>query len=263
MTVLERIVNFVSPANGTSSTPPPKTESAGLRINSKTLILNCGSGVTMELRLIPAGTFTMGSKLDTAEQPPHKVTVRRSFYMGIYSVTQAQYKAVMSENPSCFPGDNKPVENVTWFDANNFCQKISSLNSKRVVLPSEAMWEYACKAGSKGHYCYNDKRELLADYGWYDRNSSSCSHDVGRLKPNKFGLYDMHGNVLEWCGDEWHEDYENAPADERYWPSNDSFRIFRGGSWYSNADRCRAEFRDGFSPNNHCNNLGFRVAVSK
>jgi hypothetical protein len=204
--------------------------------------LDCGDGVAMKCKLIPAGTFMMGSP-KTAEDrfseecPQHEVTLSRPFYMGIYPVTQAQYKAVLRKNPSTFQGDERPVENV-WDDALAFCEDLSSLTNRTMSLPSEAQWEYACRAGSTTRYSFGDSASRLDLYGWYEENSGDETHPVGQKKPNAWGLYDMYGNVWEWCEDAWHGSYKNAPTDGSVWKGDGAARVVRGGCCVARGGCC-------------------------
>ena len=174
--------------------------------------------------------------------------------MGKYEVTQAQWENIMGENPSSFKGANRPVERVSWNDAQAFLKKLnanpshSPLNQggQRGVfrLPSEAEWEYAARAGTQTAYAFGDDPARLGDYAWFDDNSGNKTHPVGQKKPNAFGLYDMHGNVWEWVADTWHNNYGGAPTDGSVWDSGDSdWRVLRGGSWYNNAKDLRCAVR--------------------
>jgi formylglycine-generating enzyme required for sulfatase activity len=145
-----------------------------------------------------------------------------------------------------------------------FCQRLSKMTGQQYTLPSEAQWEYACRAGSISRYCFGDNDSLLGDYAWYDKNSENKTHPVGRKKPNNWGLYDMHGNVWEWCKDQWYGNYEGAPADGSAWKDDDSKgsdRVVRGGSWSSSAEDCRCSSRHGFDPDDRYGHLGFRVTL--
>jgi len=161
----------------------------------------------MEFVLIPAGTFTMGSPDSDSnaydhEKPAHQVTISEPFYMGKYEVTQAQWKAVMGENPSRFKGDDHPVENVSWEDVQQFIQKLNAKEGKEACrLPTEAEWEYAARAGTTTIYSFGNNASQLGNYAWYDENSGNTTHPVGDKPPNPWGLYDMHGNVWEWVQD--------------------------------------------------------------
>lgn len=194
------------------------------------------NGVNLQMKRVPGGFFTMGSPESEQrryphEGPQHPVTVP-SFYIGKYEVTQAQWKAVMGSgnNPSYFKGDDLPVETVTWNDAKGFCRKLSGMTGKTYGLPSEAEWEYACRARTTGAFAGN-----LDVMAWYSNNSDSKTHPVGQKQANAFGLFDMHGNVWEWCEDVWHENYnDNPPTNGSAWLSGgDSWNgVLRGGSWY-------------------------------
>ncbi|RPH90712.1 MAG: serine/threonine-protein kinase pkn1, partial [Chroococcales cyanobacterium metabat2.561] len=164
---------------------------------------------------IPAGKFNMGSNEYEDEKPIHQVIVP-AFQIGKYPVTQAQYQAVMGNNPSRFSGNpQNPVESVTWFNAQAFCEKLSQLTGKNYRLPTETEWEYACRAGTETLFSFGDDREQLGDYAWFDGNSNNTTHPVGEKQPNPWEIYDMHGNVWEWCADQHHENYVNKPDNIR------------------------------------------------
>ncbi len=194
-------------------------------------------------------------RLSKDEGPPHQVTVR-SFYMGKYEVTQAQWRAVMGGNPSNFKGDNLPVESVSWDDAKDFCRRLSEMTGKEYRLPTEAEWEYACRAKTDGAYAGD-----LDAMAWYSKNSDSKTHPVGLKRRNAFGLYDMHGNVWEWCEDDWQGSYENAPSDGSAWvkPTRSPWRVHRGGGWNVAASSCRSANRYGCMPSDREGFLGFRL----
>jgi formylglycine-generating enzyme required for sulfatase activity len=206
---------------------------------------------------IPAGKFMMGSDENYREKPIHEVTVN-AFKMGKYPVTQSQYEAVMGTNPSRFSGDpQNPVESVSWSEAQAFCEKLSELIGQKYRLPTEAEWEYACRAGTQTHYYFGNDEKQLGEYAWYDEHSDFKTHPVGQKKPNNWGLYDMHGNVWERCEDGWHENYQNAPKDGSSWNNNRSQnRVRRGGSWSYNPWYCRSASR---SSDDYRRRYGFRV----
>jgi len=221
--------------------------------------------IKLEMVKIPAGSFLMGSADNDEsdygnEKPQHRVNLQE-FYLGKYPVTQEQYQAIMRNNPSDFKDNPKnPVENVRWNDAEYFCQKLSEKTGKNYRLPSEAEWEYACRAGTQTRYYFGDDETQLGEYAWYRENSGGKTHPVGQKKPNDWGLYDMSGNVWEWCEDGWHKNYENAPTDGTAWNDNHSLtnlRVLRGGSWNAALGACRSACR--FFNVNRDFNFGFRV----
>ena len=240
-----------SPRPLPSPLPPPFTE-------------NLPNGVTLEMVGLPAGQFLMGSDESDDEKPPHHVKVN-SFAIGKYPVTQAQYQAVMGNNPSHFKNNpQNPVEQVSWHNAQAFCQKLSQITGKTYRLPTEAEWEYACRAGTTTRYYFGDNDNQLGNYAWYAKNSNNTTHPVGQKKPNGWGIYDMSGNVWEWCEDDWHGNYIGAPDEGSAWINNDnrsqSGKCLRGGSWINSPGGCRSANRVRYDPGNHSSSLGFRVA---
>jgi formylglycine-generating enzyme required for sulfatase activity len=255
------------------------------------------NSIGMKLVLIPKGTFTMGSPPSEqvgdltreADEPQHEVTISKEYYLGIHEVTQSQYMRVMGENPSEFQGDrvaehdpqtgqrvkeidssNHPVESISWRNAVEFCKRLSELPEEKKAgrvyrLPTEAEWEYACRAGSKTAFSFGESTRPTADlgeYAWFTRNSNEQSHPVGEKKPNAWGLYDMHGNVWEWCSN-WYGEYPIGAVTDPVGPPEGTFRVQRGGSWFFEPARCRSACRIGLlSPSRYMHDLGFRVALS-
>ncbi|NES75484.1 MULTISPECIES: bifunctional serine/threonine-protein kinase/formylglycine-generating enzyme family protein [Okeania] len=241
--------------------------------NVRQKIEDLGNGIKLEIVYIPGGSFLMGSPKNEAgrtdkENPQRQVTLQ-PFCMSKYSITQDQYLVIMGENPSYFKGGNRPVERVTWHNATEFCQRLSQKTRKTYRLPSESQWEYACRAGTttpfyfgptittdlanyNGNYTYGN-----APKGLYREHTT----DVGSFPPNAFGLYDMHGNVDEWCQDIWHNSYEGLPTDGSAWESSESIelRVLCGGSWNDYPWWCRSADRDWDDTNICINNVGFRV----
>jgi formylglycine-generating enzyme required for sulfatase activity/uncharacterized caspase-like protein len=231
-----------------------------------------GGGVTLDMIAIPGGTFLMGAAegeegARETEFPQHKVTIA-PFLMGKFTVTQAQWKAVaklkkincdLKPEPSNFKGDDRPVERVSWDEAIEFCNRLSAKTGKRYELPSEAQWEYACRAGATTPFYFGETISTdVANYGRKLKETTVC----GKFPPNSFGLYDMHGNVWEWCADPWHDSYKNAPIDGSIWKtesSNNSDRLLRGGSWRDNPKLCRSAFRGGYGFGNYSSGFGFRL----
>jgi formylglycine-generating enzyme required for sulfatase activity len=241
------------------ASPEPQSPPEGIRFD-------LGGGVTMKCVLIPAGEFVMGSPdsehgRGDKEGPRHEVTICKPFYMGVTEVTQAQYEAVMGENPSKFKGATNPVDMVSWNDATEFCKKLSEKTCQTVRLPTEAEWEYACRAGTQTQFSFGDDPSALGDYDWWFGNSGATTHPVGQKKPNSWGLYDMHGNGWEWCAD-WYGDYPKRPVTDPQGPASGSFRVLRGGAWYGNPSSCRSARRFSITPDGRDINCGFRVAVS-
>ena len=267
--LFQQIFQFIS-----SPTNPPKpAANTNLNINPQSSFQeNLGNGVFLEMIAIPGGTFWMGSpenetERGSSESPQHQVTVP-SFFMGKYQLTQAQYQAIMGNNPSDFKSNNRPVENVSWDDAVAFCQTLSQKTGKNYRLPSEAEWEYACRAGTTTPFYFggNITPDLVNYDGNYPYKSAAKGKyrgqttDVGTLHPNAFGLYDMHGNVWEWCEDDWHENYINAPTDGGAWNSRSGIiKRIRGGSWNYSAQSCRSASRYGRSRDGRDYDCGFRV----
>ncbi|MGA2498438.1 MAG: formylglycine-generating enzyme family protein [Tepidisphaeraceae bacterium] len=245
---------------------PPATQS-DVKVTtrpSQTLMLDLGNNVRMKLILIPVGKFIMGSPIDEKDRmreegPQREVTLARAFYMGIHHVTQEQYEAVMGQNPSCFKGPQHPVEQVSWDHAAEFCRKLSGRTGKVVRLPTEAEWEYACRAGSNTRFSFGDDDSRLGDYAWYVGNSDKTTHPVGQKKPNAFGLHDMHGNVGAWCSDYYANSYANAEKIDPRGPASGTNHVLRGGCWGHDARFCRSAFRIGSSGSGSL--YGFRVVV--
>jgi len=217
--------------------------------------------IGMEFKLIPAGTLTMGEGALA-----HEVTLAEPFKLGVHEVTQAQYEQVMGSNPSGFKGADNPVEQMTWDQALEFCRKLSALPAEKAAgnvyrLPTEAQWEYACRAGTTTKFSFGDEESDLGDYAWYDDNSDDKTHPVGSKLPNAWGLYDMHGNVWEWCQD-WYGDDPSGAVTDPTGPADGSYRVNRGGGWRDGAEYCRSADRGGSGPSSRLNNVGFRVSLS-
>lgn len=241
------------------------------------------NSIGMKLVLIPPGEFEMGSSKEEVEQlvqearrqnapqwyidripsesPKHRVRITKAFYLGACEATQAEYERVMGDSPSQFKGDpSRPVENVSWADAAAFCRKLGEKEGKTYRLPSEAEWEYACRAGTTTKWSPGDSEADLRGYAWIAPHSGETTHPVGRRKPNAWGLFDMHGNVWEWCNDWWTQGYyANSPANDPRGPATGSIRVGRGGSWSGPGRYCRSAFPNSFAPSYGSGHLGFRV----
>lgn len=251
------------------------------RGKAKYITLELRNDLTMDLIGIPGGKFSMGSpknelEREAEESPQHSVTIR-PFLMGKYPVTQAQWSAIMGNNPSRFAdkdiaNSKKPVERVSWFDCALFCEKLSQLIGREFRLPTEAEWEYACRGKTEtAFHCGSTISTELANYNGEDSYGAGVegknrqqTTDVDLFSANMFGLYDLHGNVAEWCADTWHDEYQNAPDDGRAWISNNpkDLRVLRGGSWLHLPGSCRSAQRLKSSPKNKSDAFGFRIATS-
>lgn len=235
-----------------------------------------GNGLSLTMVKIPAGSFMMGSpsseeQSENEEKPQYKVNLK-AFYLGQTEVTQSQYQVIMGGNPSSFKGAELPAEQVSWLDAKEFCKRLSQKTGKIYGLPSESQWEYACRAGTTTPFVFGDT--ITTDTANYDGNYiyGKVAKGVHRKKttvvntfpPNAFGLFDMHGNVWEWCEDIWHDNYQGAPADGSPWGSeNDSFRLLRGGSWDDRPNYCRSALRYRSSAVYRHITFGFRVVCAQ
>jgi formylglycine-generating enzyme required for sulfatase activity len=247
----------------------------------------------MKLVLIPPGEFAMGSPQSLiqedsklhggeswrrgtlpADAPQHRVKITNPFWLGATAVTQEEYQRVMGSNPSKFPGDpKKPVEQVSWYDAVEFCRKLSGMTGEnaaayRYELPTEAQWEYACRAGNLGPRYFSDRanplpmaieEKMLGEYAWCG-DARGQTHPAGQKRANPWGLYDMYGNVWQWCQDWFDKDYyEKSPTDEPVGPPGGAARVRRGGGWDSPPSHCRSAYREGIAPKDRSGGLGFRV----
>ena len=231
----------------------------GNKVINKTYTVN---GVSFTMVGVAGGTFQMGSNDDIEdEKPVHSVTLS-SYYIGQTEVTQKLWTAVMGSNPSIWKGDNLPVEMVSWNDCQNFITKLNALTGEKFRLPTEAEWEFAAKGGNKSKgYRYNGSN-TIGDVAWYLDNSSDKMHPVGTKAPNELGIYDMSGNVMEWCRD-WYGSYSSSAQTNPAGPASGSNRVYRGGDWDNYATNCRAAARLSNTPAFAYYYFGFRLALSK
>lgn len=256
-----------TPASIPNSIIPSPASSINAAAKSNTLTIHLKKGINIELVKVEAGNFTMGAtsakeKPDDNEKPAHEVSLSRNYYIGKYEVTQEVWKAVMGNNPSKFKGTNLPVEMVSWKDCLKFIAKLNRMTGLQFRLPTEAEWEYAARGGnkSKGYqYCGSDN---LTEIAWYNENSGNRTHPVGTKKANELGIYDMSGNVMEWCQD-WFGYYAGSSKKDPVGPYTGTFRINRGGCWLSYPWYCRSLSRNKQSPNDSYFNLGLRLALSE
>jgi len=223
----------------------------------------------MRFAWCPPGTFLMGSPdsergRSSDEGPQHRVMLTQGFYLSVHQVTQAQWQAVMGSNPSYFEGDTRPVETVSWKDCQKFCRKLGEREGKRYRLPTEAEWEYVCRAGTATEYCSGNGLKALRKVGWcsYDGDIGSAEETkpVGQFQPNAWGLYDMHGNVWEWCQD-GKRIYTSGDIKDPKGPDNNQVRVIRGGSWDHVPRGCRAAFRGDDSPSARDYVAGCRIVL--
>ena len=234
--------------------------------------------IGIELKLIPAGTFIMGDANGDEDETPHQVTLTKPFKIGVHEITQAQYELIMGINPSEFKGADHPVEMVSYEDALAFCRRLSELPAEKLAgnvyrLPTEAEWEYACRAGTTTKYSFGDDDSLLGDYAgflgaselgdyaWFLWNSGDATHPVGSKQPNAWGLCGMHGNVVEWCQD-WYGDYPSGSVTDPRGPSSGPWHVFRGGCWGFPAKQCRSAARGRIDSSLRFAYGGFRVCLT-
>ena len=246
---------------------------------SKDMTISLAEDVSLDMVWIEPGTFTMGSPTDELgrwdDETQHEVTLNQGYWLGKYEVTQAQYETIMGTNPSKFKGTDLPVERVTWYDAKEFCARLTASEKAagrltegyEYTLPTEAQWEYACRAGtttalnSGKNLSDADECTEMDEVGWYKYNSDRATHPVGQKLPNAWGLYDMHENVCELCSD-WYGDYPASAVTDPTGPDTGSHRVMRGGSCYSGALYCRSAYRHNIGPGDDCYDCGFRVALA-
>lgn len=239
----------------------PTIGKANYTPNVKTFYAN---GVSFEMVEVRGGTFRMGATSEQGseisdEKPVHSVTLS-GYYIGKTEVTQALWQAVMGSNPSYFEGDGLPVEQVSWDDCQKFIRKLNSLTGQNFRLPTEAEWEFACRGGNNSRGYKYSGSNYIDNVAWYDGNSGDKTHPVATKSPNELGIYDMSGNVWEWCAD-WYGDYSSGRQTNPKGPYDGSRRVDRGGSWLINARYCRSSFRFNFIPAYRIDYLGLRLAL--
>ena len=253
--------------SSTSSSSANTLSSSGSSLSGNTITIPVKNGVNIEMVKVESGSFNMGATPEMedpneSEKPVHLVTLANDYYIGKYEVTQALWQAVMGSNPSSSKGDDLPVERVSWNDCQDFISKLNAMTGKRFRLPTEAEWEYAARGGKKSRGYQYSGNNSLGDIAWYSGNSSSRTHAVGTKQPNELGIYDMAGNVWEWCQD-WKGSYSSSPLVNPIGAVSGSLRVYRGGSWSSSARGCRTSCRNCFTPNGRDNNLGLRLVLSE
>jgi formylglycine-generating enzyme required for sulfatase activity len=277
------LLNLHSPRDAESDRQEIAWQPIALRVMQsrplpQELRLSLPGGIGLELVRVRAGEFTIGSPDDQGkddERPAHRVRISRDFFLGRFPVTQGQFQAILGHNPSRFAlTKGHPVETVSWEEARGFCRGLkdhllsestapapSPVTIAGVGLPTEAEWEYACRAGAQSLFSFGDDLDSLRDYGWFDKNSQRTTQAVSQLRPNRWGLFDMHGNVWEWCEDFYRENYEGAVIDDPRGPATGERRVLRGGSWSCYSKQCRSACRHAAEPFAKTANYGFRVVV--
>ncbi len=254
-------VNTEPPVEANTDSPFEANTDSPVEVDGPVFEVN---GVSFKMVNVPGGTFTMGGTSEQGsdafndESPSHQVTLT-AFSIGQTEVTQELWQAVMGNNPSSFNGSKRPVESVSWDDSQTFIRKLNSLTGQKFRLPTEAEWEYAARGGRNGGTKYAGSNSI-DDVAWYINNSGSSTHDVATKRANDLGIYDMSGNVWEWCQD-WYGDYSSSSQTNPQGPSTGSYRVRRGGSWYNLAGDCRVSYRGSFVPDYRYGNLGLRLAL--
>ena len=244
--------------------------SSGTSLSGNTITIPVKNGINIEMVKVEAGSFDMGATPEMRslqypyddEKPDHRVTLTKNYYIGKYEVTQALWQVVMGNNPSRFKGDDLPVERVSWKRCQDFISKLNSLTGKRFRLPTEAEWEYAARGGNKSRGYRYSGSNTLDDVAWYGDNSGSKTHAVGTKQPNELGIYDMSGNVSEWCQD-WRGSYSSSPQTNPTGAVSGSYRVDRGGSWLYSAWFSRSSSRGGRTPGGRDGDLGLRLVLSE
>ena len=251
---------YVASSSNNSSASP------SVASGSNTISIPVKDGISIEMVKVEAGTFMMGATSEMKdpydwEKPVHQVTLTNDYYMGKYEVTQALWQAVMGNNPSHFKGENLPVETVNWNECQEFISKLNSMTGRKFRLPTEAEWEYAARGGKKSRgYQYSGSRKI-SDVAWYDEDSGSNTHPVGTKQANELGIYDMAGNVCEWCQD-WYGSYLSSSQTNPIGATSGSIRVDRGGCWYAFARFCRSSCRSYCVPVGRFGYIGLRLALS-
>ena len=253
--------------SGMLSTNTTSSVASGTLSSGNIITIPVKKGISIEMVRVEAGTFTMGATPEMEypwndEKPTHQVILTNDYYIGKYEVTQALWQAVMGSNPSNFKGDNLPVENVSWNDCQEFLSKLNSITGKTFRLPTETEWEYAARCGMKSKGCQYSGSKNISDVAWYTDNSGSKTHSVGSKQANELGIYDMSGNVWEWCQDRYGR-YDSSSQVNPTGAISGSDRVIRGGCWYCTARSCRSSCRSYNAPDDRNDNLGLRLVLSE
>ncbi len=253
--------------SSTSSSSANTLSSSGFSLSGNALTIPVKNGINIEMVKVEAGSFDMGATPEMEnpwedEKPVHRVTLTNNYYVGKYEITQALWQAVMGSNPSHFKGDALPVEQVSWKDCQKFITKLNRLTGKNFRLPTEAEWEYAARGGNKSRGYRYSGSNTIDDVAWYENDALSQTHPVGTKQPNELEIYDMTGNVMEWCQD-WYGSYSSSPQVNPTGAASGSYRVVRGGGWSDSARGCRTSDRNLTSPGGRFSNLGLRLVLSE
>ena len=265
----QRPVSQTQPVSSTASLSTSSTSlnAVGSSTSGSVITIPVKNGINIEMVKVEAGSFNMGATSEMEnpyedEKPVHRVTLTNNYYVGKYEVTQALWQAVMGSNPSSFKGADLPVEKVSWNDCQDFVSKLNAMTGKRFRLPTEAEWEYAARGGKKSRGYQYSGSNTLGDVAWYGDNSGNKTHAVGTKQPNELGIYDMTGNVLEWCQDR-SGSYSSSPQTNPTGAASGSCRVLRGGSWGNSAGYCRTSCRVNSTPGDRYDDLGLRLVLSE
>ena len=263
VSILEGQTATIAGVLTTNTTVSTNTTSS---LTGNTITIPVKDGISIDMVRVEAGTFTMGATSEMKdpldnEKPAHQVTLTNDYYIGKYEVTQALWQAVMGNNPSEYKGDNLPVEQVSWDDCQEFISKLNIITGKKFRLPTEAEWEYAARGGKKSRGNQYSGSNNISDVAWYYGNSGNTTHAVGTKQANELGIYDMTGNVYEWCQDR-NGSYSSSSQVNPTGANSGYFRVVRGGSWFCDAKSCRSSYRDFDSPGAR-NSIGLRIVLSK
>ncbi len=263
--IAERMLGGNSGSDRIYTQPRPGGGNFSSQQGASTITIRVGN-VSFDMVKVEAGSFIMGCTGEQGgecyydESPYHRVTISQDYYIGKFEVTQELYEAVMGVNPSNWKAFDRPVERVSWNDAMEFCAELSRMTGRRFTLPTEAEWEYAARGGRKSTNAKYSGSASVSNVAWYDGNSGNQTHPVGKLRPNELGIYDMSGNVFEWCLD-WYGSYSSASQTDPMGPGSGSSRVLRGGGWGYGARYCRVSNRNGSAPGYRYGYNGFRVVL--
>ena len=259
---VQAVASMESPSTSSASTNIVDSSESG-----SVITIPVKNGINIEMVKVEAGSFNMGATPEMEkpydwEKPVHRVTLTNDYYIGKYEVTQVLWQAVMGSNPSKFKGADLPVEQVSWNDCQDFISKLNAMTGKRFRLPTEAEWEFAARGGNKSRGYQYGGSKTIGDVAWYKDNSGHKTHAVGTKQPNELGIYDMAGNVWEWCQD-WYDSYSSSPQTNPTGAVSGSYRVCRGGSWSFSARNCRSSSRSNGTPVFCDGNLGLRLVLSE